>query len=179
MNCQNVDEETGCSVGDYTISSRRRWNYENNCAAIICYASTGLATSSTQLTDLSDDIIQHHHQLAQNLTVGNVNEILEYTVNKLLKAKGAPSPISIEKRNSISNNDVKTTTTTTSTQRPAIHLKIFYQVSATPPIDLIVRTVADFCERHAHQISIAFTVLPASSLQNFSTFLSICGIRHE
>ena len=36
-----VDEETGCSISDYTISIRRRWNYENNCAAIVCYVSTG------------------------------------------------------------------------------------------------------------------------------------------
>lgn len=36
------DEETGCTVGNqYVISIRRRWNYENNCAAIICYVSTG------------------------------------------------------------------------------------------------------------------------------------------
>lgn len=152
--------------------SRRRWNYENNCAAIICYVSTGLATSSTQLTDLSDDIVQQHHKLAQNLSVDNVNEILAYTVNKLLKAKKPPSPVSAERRNSQCND-------TKPPPIPAIHLKIFYQVTATPPIDLILRTVADFRERNALQASIAFTVLPASSLQNFSTFLSICGIRHE
>lgn len=36
------DEETGCTVANqYLISIRRRWNYENNCAAIICYVSTG------------------------------------------------------------------------------------------------------------------------------------------
>lgn len=33
-------EETGCSVDDYMISIRRRWNFENNVAAIVCYAST-------------------------------------------------------------------------------------------------------------------------------------------
>lgn len=37
-----VDEETGCSVNNqYLLSIRRRWNYENNCAAVICYVSTG------------------------------------------------------------------------------------------------------------------------------------------
>lgn len=36
------DEETGCTVASqYVVSIRRRWNYENNCAAIICYVSTG------------------------------------------------------------------------------------------------------------------------------------------
>lgn len=36
-----LDEETGRSIGPYTISIRRRWNYENSCAAIVCYVSTG------------------------------------------------------------------------------------------------------------------------------------------
>lgn len=37
-------EETGCSVDDYIISIRRRWNFENNVAAIICYVSTSKYT---------------------------------------------------------------------------------------------------------------------------------------
>lgn len=32
-------EETGCSVGEYTVFSRRRWSFESNCAAIVCYVS--------------------------------------------------------------------------------------------------------------------------------------------
>lgn len=40
---QFSDEETGCTIANqYVISIRRRWNYENNCAAIICYVSTGV-----------------------------------------------------------------------------------------------------------------------------------------
>lgn len=170
-----LDEETGCSVGDYTVSSRRRWNYENNCAAIVCYVSTGLASSSTQLTDLSDDIIQRHQILAKSLTVDNVNEILAYTVNKLLKSKGVPSPISADLQKQSTNS---CNSTSAEVRVPAIHLKVFYQVSSTPPIDLIVRTVSEFRERNANETSIAFSVLPASSLHNFSTFLSIYGIRH-
>lgn len=153
--------------------SRRRWNYENNCAAIVCYVSTGLATSSTQLADLSNDIIQRHHQLTQSVTVDNVNEILTYTVNKLLKAKNtSSSPMMFDATQSNSH-------TTEPIRAPALHIKIFYQVTATPPIDLIIRTIADFRERNSNQMSVAFTVIPASSLHNFSTFLSIYGIRHE
>ncbi|XP_031625723.1 uncharacterized protein LOC116342317 isoform X2 [Contarinia nasturtii] len=162
-------EETGCSVGDYTVSSRRRWNYENNCAAIVCYVSTGLATSSTQLTDLSDDIIQRHQKLAIGLTVDNVNDILQYIVNKLLKSNGVPSADSAQKQSSSNPSN---------TGLPAIHLKVFYQVSATPPIGLLTRSIAEFAERISNLTSIAFSVLPASSLHNFSTFLSIYGIRH-
>lgn len=118
-----LDEETGCSVGDYTVSSRRRWNYENNCAAIVCYVSTGLASSSTQLTDLSDDIIQRHQQLAKGLTVDNVTEILQYAVNKMLRSKGVPSAyfVDAQKQSSNSSNSAEI-------RLPAIHLKVFYQV---------------------------------------------------
>lgn len=141
----------------------------------MCYVSTGLASSSTQLCDLSEDIIQLHQLLAQGLTVDNVNEILEYNVNKLLKAKGVPSPLSTEARKQSTNSS---NSTSIEVRVPAIHLKVFYQVSSTPPIDLIVQTISEFRDRHAKQTSIAFTVLPASSLHNFSTFLSIYGIRH-
>lgn len=34
-------EETGCVVGDNRVSIRRRWNYDNTVAAIVCYVSTG------------------------------------------------------------------------------------------------------------------------------------------
>lgn len=174
----HLDEETGCAVGDYTVFSRRRWNYENNCAAIVCYVSTGLASSSTQLMDLSDDIIHRHRQLSQTLTADNITEILMYTVNKLLKAKGAPPPLPTE-LNAFNQLSCQINCNCSTTQVPAIHLKIFYQVSAVPPIELLIQTIADFKKRCAAQTTIAFTVLPACSLQNFSTFLSICGIRHE
>lgn len=168
----HLDEETGCSVGDYTVSSRRRWNYENNCASIVCYVSTGLASSSTQLADLSEDIIQRHQQKTKGLTVDNVNDILGYIVNKLLKAKGVPSADTLKQSSNSSNS------TSAETRVPAIHLKVFYQVSSTPPIDLIIQTISEYRETNAKRLSIAFTVLPASSLHNFSTFLSIYGIRH-
>lgn len=176
-------EETGCSVGDYTISSRRRWNYENNCAAIVCYVSTGLASSSTQLTELSGDIILRHQQLATALTVDNVTAILTYIVNKLLKAKGTQSPPVIVEPSMQSTTNTCTNSHTnnsgnTETRVPAIHLKVFYQVSATPPINLIIQTISEFREQNTDRVSLAFSVLPASSLQNFSTFLSIYGIRH-
>lgn len=121
----SVDEETGCTVGDYTISSRRRWNYENNCAAIVCYVSTGLASSSTQLADLSDDIIQRHQQLAKGLTIDNVNEILEYIVNKMLRSKGVPSAYFVDAQKQSTNSS---NSTSVEVRRPAIHLKVFYQV---------------------------------------------------
>lgn len=167
-----TDEETGCSVGEFTVSSRRRWNYENNCAAIVCYVSTGLATSSTQLTDLSDDFIQRHNQKVQSLTEENVIEIIGYVVNKLLKAKSMPSTNSLDKTKESEQANAQM-------KKPAIHLKIFYQVNSMPSIDLVINTVSAFRDRNADRTNLAFTVLPASSLSHFSTFLSICGIRHK
>lgn len=120
------DEETGCSVGDYTVSSRRRWNYENNCASIVAYVSTGSASSSTQLTDLSDDIIQRHQLLAKGLTADNVNEVLSYVVNKLLRSKSVPSTLS---SNDAQKQSANTSNSSSAEVRvPAIHLKVFYQV---------------------------------------------------
>lgn len=146
--------------------------------------STGLASSSTQLTELSGDIIQRHQNLAKAITVDNVTDILSYIVNKLLKAKSSQSSPIIDPSmlsssyNSSSNNSINNHNNSTETRVPAIHLKVFYQVSSTPPINLIIQTISEFREQNADRVSIAFSVLPASSLHNFSTFLSIYGIRH-
>jgi hypothetical protein len=35
------DEETGCCINGFRVSIRRRWNYENNVSAVVCYVSTG------------------------------------------------------------------------------------------------------------------------------------------
>lgn len=36
-----ADEETGRCVSGFRVSIRRRWNYENNVSAIVCYVSAG------------------------------------------------------------------------------------------------------------------------------------------
>lgn len=213
--------------------SRRRWNYESNCAAIVCYVSTGLATSTTQLTDLTDDIINRHCRLARALSAEHIDRILTYTLNRILKGHNmatlpvggnsgtvtvtnassnttttssssplppplSPSPTSglllhtdnnqfnqqstTTPPNHGSTNDpagTNATATATTQPRPVIHFKIFYQVNAAPPIDLLIRSIDEFREKTASVARFAYTVLPAVSLQNFSTFLSICGIKHE
>uniref|UniRef100_A0A1I8MEF6 Diphthine--ammonia ligase n=1 Tax=Musca domestica TaxID=7370 RepID=A0A1I8MEF6_MUSDO len=179
-------EETGCSISDYTISIRRRWNYENNCAAIVCYVSTGMASSTTQLTQLSDDVLTSHCRLAQNLTGENVEDIVTYVVNRLLK----DYPLAKSNENLNVQTNASTTTlnngspinaagSSPTIAVPAIHLKVFYQVTATPSIDLLLTTLNDFRDKYHKTANIAFTVIPACSLNNFSTFLSICGVRHE
>lgn len=110
-----------------------------------------------------------------------MDEILTYVVNRLLK----DYPLAK------SSENLETSTTNNGSLEhpqqqqhapssiPAIHLKVFYQVTATPPVDLILTALNDFRQKCQDTATIAFTVLPACSLHNFSTFLSICGIRHE
>ncbi|CAD7087670.1 unnamed protein product [Hermetia illucens] len=172
-------EETGCSVSEYTISIRRRWNYENNCAAIVCYVSTGLASSTTQLSQLSDDTLHHHKQLAQNITAENINEVLSYVLGKLLKDYPRKSYDRQQSVDSTYSDNANKSPSTTLPQLPAIHLKLFYQVSCTPSVQLLLNTLQDFKMKTSPVANIVYTVLPACSLHNFSTFLSICGIRHE
>lgn len=143
-----------------------------------------MSSSSTQLTDLSDDIIERHRHISQGLSAYNMHEILSYTVNKLLKAKTTPkqsnSPVDDQSvTHIITNNTNNCHNSMPAVHPPAIHLKVFYQVSAQPPIDVITNSILEFKEEMSKQARIAFTVLPACSLQNFSTFISICGIRHE
>lgn len=152
----------------------------------MCYVSTGLSPSSTQLSDLTDDIIQRHRHIAQSLTSADMHEILFYTLNKLLKAKTTPkqanTPVDEASHGHITaNNNVNSCNNSSSavTHVPAIHLKIFYQVSAQPSIDVITSTLDAFRQQTSNQAILSCTVLPACSLQNFSTFISICGIRHE
>ncbi|EDW62389.2 LOW QUALITY PROTEIN: uncharacterized protein Dvir_GJ16780 [Drosophila virilis] len=198
-------EETGCSVSDYTISIRRRWNYENNCAAIVCYVATGLASSTTQLTQLSDDVLGNHCRLAQSLSAEHLDEILTYTVNRLLKdyplAKRQQQQQQQQQQQLQREADEQaahSTATPTEAQLqqqpggggdqpassaasvlPAIHLKLFYQVNAAPPTDLLLQALHDFRHKCQEMANVVYTVLPACSLHNFSTFLSICGVRHE
>ncbi|KMZ09351.1 uncharacterized protein LOC6725719 isoform X1 [Drosophila simulans] len=176
-------EETGCSVGDYTISIRRRWNYENNCAAIVCYVSTGLASSTTQLTQLSDDILGNHCRLAQAVSAEHLDEIFTYVVNRLLK----DYPLAKKQAQQPTNSGTPPATPTQpggaggdqQQPVPSIHLKLFYQVNAAPATDLLLQALHDFRLKCQDTAAIVYTVLPACSLHNFSTFLSICGVRHE
>ncbi|XP_001354757.2 uncharacterized protein [Drosophila pseudoobscura] len=201
-------EETGCSVSDYTISIRRRWNYENNCAAIVCYVSTGLASSTTQLTQLSDDILGNHCRVAQSVSAEHMDEILTYIVNRLLKdyplaklkqqpaqavsepvGETPPSTPSVpggaggdqqqQQQQQHQQQQQQQQQQQSQHQKPAIHLKLFYQVNAAPPTELLLQSLHDFRVKCQEMASIVYTVLPACSLHNFSTFLSICGVRHE
>lgn len=114
-----------------------------------------------------------------------MDEILTYVVNRLLKdyplVKSSENLESSATNNngSIDHHQQQQHQQHTSACIPAIHLKVFYQVTATPSVDLILTALNDFRQKCQDTANIAFTVLPACSLHNFSTFLSICGVRHE
>lgn len=67
---------------------------------------------------------------------------------------------------------------TNSENIPAIHFRIFYQVVNPSPANLIIKSLKNF-KAATSTANIAFTVIPSCSLQNYGTFISICGIRHE
>lgn len=188
-------EETGCSIGEYSISIRRRWNYENNCASIVCYVSTGLATSTTKLTELTDDYLHHHSQLAQRITRDQIHDTIAYVLRKLLQAYPGLLGISPSSPSATSNDDQMGGTeedhvarphpprapppTSSDIAKPAVHLRVFYQVDAIPSVQFLIDAVESFLLSPANVARIAYTIIPACHLQNFSTFISICGLRHH
>lgn len=132
--------------------------------------------------------------MAQNLSAENADEIFTYVVNRLLKdypiAKRFTEPCHHQLTNNNndccnkSNEDELSKATTAATNNiylniPAIHLKVFYQVNASPSVELLINSLMEFRTKCAETVNIVYTVLPACSLHNFSTFLSICGVRHE
>ncbi|XP_055545402.1 uncharacterized protein LOC129730249 [Wyeomyia smithii] len=189
-------EETGCSIADYTISIRRRWNYENNCAAVVCYVSTGLASSSTKLAELSDDFMQRHNQTAQAISREQIHDTIAYVLRKLLQDYPMGNSPSNESCSSSSDDHHyqhqhhhhHTTDGTSGSShphqeaeysKPTVHLRFFYQVGASVSVQSLVEAIESFLSSPSNIARIAYTVVPACHLQNFSTFISICGLRHH
>lgn len=193
-------EETGCSIGDYSISIRRRWNYENNCASVVCYVTTGLATSTTKLTELSDDFLQHHHQLARSFSREQIHDTIAYVLRKLLQdypvgnsptnESGSSSSDEQNHHNNLHHHPqyhhqvsqhriVDGAEPIAESGKPTVHLRIFYQVSAIASVQLLVEAIESFLSLPSNTARIVYTVVPACHLHNFSTFISICGLRHH
>ncbi|XP_031368007.1 diphthine--ammonia ligase isoform X3 [Apis dorsata] len=60
------------------------------------------------------------------------------------------------------------------TINPTCNLRIFYKVGSSPGPNFVQDVLSKFSTRN-----LVTTIIPATHLHNFSTFLSICGIRHE
>ncbi|XP_020711460.2 diphthine--ammonia ligase isoform X1 [Athalia rosae] len=134
-------EETGKCVGNFKVAIRRRWNYENNVSAIVCYLSTG---SSNSMGNLAVDTTLSF----ADLNAAELTEAFEYLLCKLTKGSQSVNPI--------------------------CNLRIFYKVGSSPGPNFIQSVLSSFESRN-----IVTTIIPTTHLHNYSTFLSICGIRHE
>lgn len=134
-------EETGKCVGNFKVAIRRRWNYENNVSAIVCYMSTGSSNSTGNLaTEASLP--------SSELTISEMTETFEYLLCKLTKGS--------------------------QTLNPTCFLRVFYKVGSSPGPNFVQEVLSKFSDRN-----LVTTIVPATHLHNFTTFLSICGIRHE
>lgn len=60
------------------------------------------------------------------------------------------------------------------TENPTCSLRIFYKVGNSPSPKFIQDVLDGFSSRN-----LVTTIIPTMHLHNFSTFLSVCGIRHE
>ena len=127
--------------------------YELFLTSLNC-AVAGQTTSSLKLTDLTVELKKHHDELTSALNESHLNEIMKYTLSKIMQ--GYP----------------------TSENIPAIHFRIFYQVGNPNVANLIIKTLRSFKDA-TKTANIAFTIIPSCFLQNYGTFISICGIRHE
>ncbi|XP_058799518.1 uncharacterized protein LOC131669005 [Phymastichus coffea] len=135
-------EETGKCVGNFKVAIRRRWNYENNVSAIVCYLSTSSSNSTGNLTSETSSIS------SVELTLAELVEAFEYFVCKLTKGSQV--------------------------ENPPCNLRIFYRVGSLPDLNLIQQALQQMVGRN-----LVTTIIPTRHLHNFSTFLSVCGIRHE
>ncbi|XP_046665035.1 diphthine--ammonia ligase [Homalodisca vitripennis] len=77
-------EETGCVVGDCRVSLRRRWNYENSVAAVVCNVASGSSASNPSLSQT--------RPREEPLTEAELKAVLEYTLVRLYR--GDPQPTS-------------------------------------------------------------------------------------
>jgi hypothetical protein len=105
---------------------------------------------------LTEEVKKRHDELTQQLNEGHINEVMKYVLKKIMQ----DYPSNTE-------------------NIPAINFRVFYQVTSNPsPANLLIKTLRAFRES-TKTANLAFTVIPACSLQNFGTFISISGIRHE
>ncbi|XP_071441339.1 uncharacterized protein [Hetaerina americana] len=159
-------EETGCHIhGDVKVSIRRRWNYESTVAAILCYFSpASVSICETQKVETAavkegDEIYEESGEDLERRSIGgdpldedNLVEALSYMLRKLLQ--DAPSPFTFVSK-----------------------LRIFYKVGgALSPAQL--QRIVTKCG-HASGYLVVHSLIPVCQLHNESTFLSICGVRHE
>lgn len=178
-----------------------------------------MATSTTQLTQPTEEVLNNHTRSAQAMSAEDFCEVLNYVINRLLKdyspirsnenlnslninasaTTAASGNISKEKL-SANNEDMNTPSPSSgvvrescvnerssnayasTTPTPAINLKVFYQVTASPAAMLLLEGLRKqrlTAATSATPANVVYTVMPAIGLHHYGTFLSICGVRHD
>ncbi|CAH0393653.1 unnamed protein product [Bemisia tabaci] len=79
-------EETGCCINDYRISIRRRWNYENTVATVVCYVSTGSSVSNPGVSKSSTS-----ESNLLPISEEDLEKIIRYAIGKLLQGDQTPT----------------------------------------------------------------------------------------
>lgn len=87
------DEETGKCITEWSISIYRRWNYENNIAAVVCHVdNTGENSTSIFSTEVFEEAVKYAlHKLQQgheNDSTSIYNLKIFYPLNKNICIEG-------------------------------------------------------------------------------------------
>lgn len=80
-----ADEETGKCFQGYSISIYRRWNYENDIAAVVCYVTNPEETELLEdiFKETVDYVVQKLNQGHENDTVSVYNLTIFYSRVKI------------------------------------------------------------------------------------------------
>lgn len=150
----------------------------------------GLATSTTKLTELGEDIMQCHNDRAQAITRDQIHDTIAYVLRKLLQdypLGNSPSNESCSSSSAADQTNCEAPSLVGGSKnqpkvenpKPTVHLRFFYQVSTNCSVQSLMEAIESFLSSPSNVARIAYTVVPACHLQNFSTFISICGLRHH
>lgn len=184
-----------------TISIRRRWNYENNCSAIVCNLSSpkdwNLYYTFMRRSISESDAASNEYTCAMtefDFDQETFISVLQYTVNKLLEgyppkecASGSSDTIS----SSLGSSSYRRQSSRMSST-PTVYLKVFYHVHLSRQFPNFSTFIVDTLNRfrtdqwrdaagteERQSVQFSFTALPTYGLLNKFTFLSINGIRHD
>ncbi|XP_050540996.1 uncharacterized protein LOC126905392 [Daktulosphaira vitifoliae] len=142
-------EETGCCVDNYRVSIRRRWNYENNVAAIVTYISSGSCTSLLAINDFTETS-------SEVISATGLEEAFRYSLKRLLRGEPTSTPTDA-----------------------ICSLRIFYKVSCEQKPPIYRQLINSTLKTLKTEFHIVATVVPVLHLHHPNTFVSIYALRHN
>lgn len=190
-----LDEETGRSIGSFSISFKKRWNYESECVAVICTISTcklrffsllllenfplvfdellDTSTATTPTTPISTSFTKESF-----FQSSSINLLTQFEAAKEMEPEQLREVFEYLLRKMLPN--ITSTSSTSENHQhekvPAIHIRVFYDALKAPNF---VQQVADAFRQDKTNVQIALSVIPVCGLQKPNDFISICAIKHE